>query len=359
MKRFLRTTKQTFESVQDKSQYNNSLVLIEDQKCIWSNGVYYGLQSDVNWSDIKNNPIITNGNGLKYLSDDGTYKEINLEIPVVLPNPESLEIVVVDNNGNSNTYTYDGSTNLQVPIDLSNITNTIDVTFESDFAPNLYVVGEGNQFRLTGDGYIPTQDEFNTLSNTVNGKQDKISDLDTIRNNANLGASALQSIPSEYVTETELNNKGYLTSIPSEYVTETELTNKGYATTSQVNAKQDTLVSGTNIKTINGTSILGSGDIKTNKPLQTSTSTSMTLTPNVYHRNTSTSLSRLTITLGTASDNTILNEYLVEFTTRSAGTTITLPSNVKWVNGVTPTFEASTTYQISIVNNLGVVTKFK
>ena len=213
--------------------------------------------------------------------------------------------------------------------------------------PSEYVT----ETELNGKGYATTSQ--------VNAKQDAISDLSTIRSGAALGATALQSVPAEYVTETELNNKGYLTSIPSEYVTETELTNKSYATTSQVNAKQDTLVSGTNIKTINGTSILGSGDIKTNKPLQTSTSTSMTLTPNVYHRNTSTSLSRLTITLGTASDDTILNEYLVEFTTRSAGTTITLPSNVKWVNGVAPTFEASTTYQISIVNNLGVVTKFK
>lgn len=164
---------------------------------------------------------------------------------------------------------------------------------------------------------------------------------------------------SEIYTKEEIDNKGYLTSIPSEYVTETELNGKNYATTSQVNAKQDTLVSGTNIKTINGTSILGSGDIKTNKPLQTSTSTSMTLTPNVYHRNTSTSLSSLTITLGAVSDNTILNEYFVEFTTHSSGTTITLPSNIKWVNGTAPTFEASATYQISIVNNLGVVTKFK
>lgn len=34
-----------------------------------------------------------------------------------------------------------------------------------------------------------------------------------------------------------------------------------YATTSQVNAKQDTLVSGTNIKTVNGNSLLGSGDL--------------------------------------------------------------------------------------------------
>ena len=33
------------------------------------------------------------------------------------------------------------------------------------------------------------------------------------------------------------------------------------ATVSQVNAKQDTLVSGTNIKTINGNSVLGSGDL--------------------------------------------------------------------------------------------------
>ena len=230
---------------------------------------------------------------------------------------------------------------------------------------NYYTKGE-----IDSKGYITeipseyvTETELNgknyATTTQVNAKQDAISDLSTIRSGAALGATALQSVPAEYVTETELNNKGYLTSIPSEYVTETELTNKSYATTSQVNAKQDTLVSGTNIKTINGTSILGSGDIKTNKPLQTSTSTSMTLTPNVYHRNTSTSLSRLTITLGTASDDTILNEYLVEFTTRSAGTTITLPSNVKWVNGVAPTFEASTTYQISIVNNLGVVTKFK
>lgn len=95
------------------------------------------------------------------------------------------------------------------------------------------------------------------------------------------------------------------------------------------------------------------------KTLQTSTASSMTLTPNVYHRNTSTSLSTLTISLGAITDNTILNEYLVEFTTRSTGTTVNLPSSVKWVKGETPTFEAGSTYQISIVNNLGVVTQFK
>lgn len=43
------------------------------------------------------------------------------------------------------------------------------------------------------------------------GKQDKIADLASIRSGAEKGATALQSIPSEYVTETELTNKGYAT----------------------------------------------------------------------------------------------------------------------------------------------------
>lgn len=42
-------------------------------------------------------------------------------------------------------------------------------------------------------------------------KQDTISDLATIRANAEKGATALQSVPSEYVTETELSGKGYAT----------------------------------------------------------------------------------------------------------------------------------------------------
>jgi hypothetical protein len=85
----------------------------------------------------------------------------------------------------------------------------------------------------------------------------------------------------------------------------------------------------------------------------------MTLSPNIYYRNTSTTLSSLTITLGSVSNSNIINEYFVEFTTSSSGTTVSLPSTIKWANGETPTFEASTTYQISIINNLGTVQQFK
>lgn len=49
------------------------------------------------------------------------------------------------------------------------------------------------------------------VDNLVSKKQDVISDLETIRNNAAKGATALQSIPSDYVTESELNDKGLAT----------------------------------------------------------------------------------------------------------------------------------------------------
>ena len=49
----------------------------------------------------------------------------------------------------------------------------------------------------------------------------------------NNDAGYITSIPSQYVTETELNAKGYLTGVPSEYVTETELNAKGYLTSHQ------------------------------------------------------------------------------------------------------------------------------
>ena len=124
-----------------------------------------------------------------------------------------------------------------------------------------------------------------------------------------------------------------------------------------IKAKYATSVKVDNVSKIADNGIVDLGYI--NKQLITSTESSMTLSPNIYYRNTSTSLSTLTITLGGVSNSNIINEYFVEFTTSSSGTTISLPSTIKWANGETPAFEASTTYQISIVNDLGVVITFK
>ena len=45
----------------------------------------------------------------------------------------------------------------------------------------------------------------------IETKQDKIEDLESIRSGAALGATAVQQIPSEYITETELADKEYAT----------------------------------------------------------------------------------------------------------------------------------------------------
>ena len=149
-----------------------------------------------------------------------------------------------------------------------------------------------------GDGHTHPNKEVldgitaNKVSSWDN-KQDAIADLSTIRSNAEKGASALQSIPAEYVTESEMgtaintaitelvgnapdtlnsieeladalrdnkdivsvlessiankadktsiptkvsdltNDSNFISSIPAEYVTESELTAKGYLTSHQ------------------------------------------------------------------------------------------------------------------------------
>lgn len=102
-----------------------------------------------------------------------------------------------------------------------------------------------------------------------------------------LNSKADASAITDMATQTWVQNQGYLTEVPSNYVTDSELTeglagkqDKGdYALKSDLNtlatkeelatkadasalsSKQNTLVSGTNIKTINGETILGSGNL--------------------------------------------------------------------------------------------------
>ena len=108
--------------------------------------------------------------------------------------------------------------------------------------------------------------EVESLEQKVDGKQDAIVDLADIRANATKGATALQEVPAEYVTETELDGKGFATTeqvdakqdviadladirvnaakgatalqeVPAEYVTETELDGKGYLTVAAADLK--------------------------------------------------------------------------------------------------------------------------
>ena len=103
-----------------------------------------------------------------------------------------------------------------------------------------------NRLRRVDD--IPVVDsELSTTS--TNPVQNKVitSKINSIESSLNQKANT-SAIPTK--TSQLTNNSGFLTSIPSEYVTETELTNKGYATQASVTAlsnRIDNLPTGGNI----------------------------------------------------------------------------------------------------------------
>ena len=92
---------------------------------------------------------------------------------------------------------------------------------------------------------------------------------------------------------------------------------------------------------------------------QETTSDFMSVLPNCYHINTNTSLSSLYISLSSLGDTSKwLEEYFFQFTVRQSGTIISLPSEIRWANDEVPVFKNGYTYQISIVNGLGIVAEF-
>lgn len=79
--------------------------------------------------------------------------------------------------------------------------------------------------------------------------------------------------------------------------------------------------------------------------------TTITIDPNKFY--VWGSVSSLNITLGTPSDAYVYNEYLFQFASGSTATTLSLPSSVKWQTE--PNIEANKTYQVSIVDNIGLI----
>lgn len=79
------------------------------------------------------------------------------------------------------------------------------------------------------------------------------------------------------------------------------------------------------------------------------------LNPNTFYKFGE--VASLTITLAAESAG-LENEYKFEFVSGSTPATLLLPDSIKWKDGVTPTMEASKTYQVSIVNNLAIYAAF-
>ena len=123
-------------------------------------------------------------------------------------------------------------------------------------------------FITDADVVYATQEQVQEVGNSVNTLSGRVETAETeINNIKNAG----------YATQTWVSGQGYLDAADKtelegqingkqdagDYALKSEIPDvTGFATKTEVSAKQDKLVSGTNIKTINGNSILGEGNIE-------------------------------------------------------------------------------------------------
>ena len=80
------------------------------------------------------------------------------------------------------------------------------------------------------------------------------------------------------------------------------------------------------------------------------------ISPNRYNKRTP-SANGMTISFSTPSNTNIVNEYLLEVVCN--GASVTLPADLIWANGVSPTFNEGTTVVISVINKLAMFAVFE
>lgn len=134
----------------------------------------------------------------------------------------------------------------------------------------------------------------------------------------------------------------------------------------QIEAKQERLVSGTNIKTINGESILGEGNIEIKggggvaypRVDHSSDGTGIyefVLTPNTFH--VWGEVKELHLSFSEEIEG-VMNEYRFQFTAGYSMPILSLPDNVRWAQGETVAIRKFHTYLISVINGLAHMLEF-
>lgn len=107
-KRFIRTTSTNFNNLSDKSEYNDSLVFIEDINQIWSNGKYYGRIPQ---------------KGIDYFNEEDKAEFVEDITPTIKDKVEEI-IGDVDLDGNASSIKYDSS--MAETHDVTNVKDALD-----------------------------------------------------------------------------------------------------------------------------------------------------------------------------------------------------------------------------------------
>ena len=221
------------------------------------------------------------------------------------------------------------------------LSGTIFSVGGANYIKDIYISPSGQYVELVN---IQNDNELYTTSKDLIGAINEVNDLAKSKGNGT-------------ITEVKMNGASKGTS---------GVVDLGTVLTAHqdISGKQDKLISGTNIKTINGESVLGSGDITISSGASSSAypevnhgtgDTTFTLTPNTFH--VWDEVTSLTLNFGSGISG-VANEYLFQFTSGPTATSLTLPDDIKWANDNVPTIGANMIYQVSILRGLASVLEF-
>lgn len=197
-------------------------------------------------------------------------------------------------------------------------------------------------------------------SSVLAGKQDTISDLATIRTNAEKGATALQSYTeTDPIYTADKPNLALKSEIPDI---------SGLATKTEVAGKQDAIADLDTIRTNankGATALQSESDpvymadkpsiaLKTTIVTETEGNASYAISPNVLTKLGTLALS-VTLSLDISKEESgVTNIYDIIFTTPTNAPSITWPEGISWIGGSAPTIAGGKTYEVSIMNNLAI-----
>lgn len=192
-------------------QQNEVFIFTDDQHVSASEKTAWNAKSDFSgsYNDLTNKPDLFSGS-YNDLTDKPTIPSVTGLASETYVNTKIADLV------NSAPTTLDT---------LGEIATAIEENEDVVTALNSAIGSKANASDLAA---VATSGSYNDLTNkpTIPTVPTKVSAFTN-------DSGYLTAVPSEYITETELNAKGYLTSVPGEYVTETELNGKGYLTEHQ------------------------------------------------------------------------------------------------------------------------------
>lgn len=262
----------------------------------------------VSVSDIVDN-LTTNASGKVLSAAQGVALKAMIDgivIPTALPNPQPITI---------NGQRYDGSEAVTVTVSSEGGGTPVEID------DTLTQSGKAADAKAVGDR-LSALNEANAAQDTEIAK--KVNDADL----AKVAKSGSYN---------DLTGKPTIPTVPSALPNPNALTFTG-AVTAEYDGSAPVSVE------------IPAGSAGGIYPVVSMTDATAELLPNTFYQWGE--ITALTITLGAETEG-ITNEYCFEFVSGSTATTLTVPDTIRWAQE--PSIEAGKTYQVSILNGIGVI----